>query len=183
MIGKRVNFFAIGGDLHYGTVTGPDPDKDGYVLVDVDGTPHSAYAAVCKVLPTPDEWVHPDVLKVAMHEQLKLSCIDKLTAENIAELKRINEVLDPLGGHPMWLTFDALLKLDLDACPDWVAGILQEKSWSWAWWADHFGESLENHVTRFATATGSDRTISAAAVEYVDSTRPYPAGWLPETRR
>ena len=183
MIGKRVNFFIRGTETFItGTVTGIAPDDPNRVIVDGDkGFTFRPLAGMCKVLPTPDEWHHPDVLDVAMHEQLKLSYKDKLTEDDIVELKRLNEVLDPLVGHPMWLTFDELIKLDLDACPAWVADLIDDKGWGWQWWADHFGYDLAEHVK--ARNIGDKPCLTPAAVTYINNMHPFPPGWMPKGRR
>ena len=97
-----------------------------------------------------------------------------------AEKDRCREIQVLIDGHPA-LCLDRIVVLMLDErvegypVADWLPEYLQDCLWSWMWWADYFGHSIEHY------AKESDR-----APWFMDALRaspPYPEGYKPETRR
>lgn len=111
---------------------------------------------------TPEQW------RELADKKLQLTHKDKLDDTDIAELGRLNDSLD---GHPVTLSFEELIQLDMSA-EDWLPQYVQETSWGWAWWADYFDTPLEEYA----------ECLSSEAIEFIRGTLPYPEGWAPEGR-
>ena len=108
--------------------------------------------------------------------QMRLACKESLTDDDKDELRKL---LDVLEDHPLNLTFEELIELNLETCPEWIAAHIQDRCWEWLWWANSFNQTVEESCSDVLGLPG----LSPKAIERIKATEPYPEGWAPEGRR
>lgn len=124
---------------------------------------------------TPDEY---DELNA---RRLVLSLKKPFRRADRDELRDISRRIQEEAGDLYSLHLDKLVQLDPKEQPDWFPAFLRDKCWTWTWWAEQVGESLEEHVER--SSLGDRPALKPETIAYIKAVGPFPKDWMPPSVR